>query len=411
MSTHTHHFAITAATFTGNRGAEAMLLTTIEQLKSCFPACAIHVLSYSPQDDREWLTSHPIGNVFVHDATPKQIALQWCLRSALAVVAKPAATLTAEHDQKMPALLSVDAVFDLAGVSFIDGREKFLPFNVLTLAPFLINKVPTYKLSQALGPITSIANKLSAKLVLPFCKRVVARGEETHQHLARFGLTANLRHAPDVSFLLRPHAQGIIPTSQRSVDVGIIPSSVVSRKRADYDAFLADVIQQLQAQGASVSLIAHSWRVGTEKEFNNDMPLINRILARLPQRESVQVIGPGLDARGLKAAIGNHKVTITSRFHGMIAALDTATIPLVLGWSHKYREVLRAFGIEDYAMPTASTDAATLVSRTLETLAKAPEISARLEQQLPGIRHEAQSQFNEIFDELQSNAAPLQKAS
>jgi colanic acid/amylovoran biosynthesis protein len=411
MNTPTHHFAITAATFTGNRGAEAMLLTTIEQLRNRFPACAIHVLSYSPKDDQEWLSSHPINGVYIHDATPKQIVLQWCARSALAAVTRLRPPLAAKHGQSMPALLNVDAVFDLAGVAFIDGREKFLPFNVLTLAPFLINGVPTYKLSQALGPITSIANRLSAKIVLPFCKSVVARGEETHRHLQQFGLTSNLRHAPDVSFLLRPHAQEIIPIQQRTGDIGIIPSSVVSRKRADYEVFLADVIQQLQAQGASVSLIAHSWRSGTQKEFNNDMPLVERILARLPHSNSVRVIGPGLDARGLKAAIGTHKVVVTSRFHGMIAALDTATIPLVLGWSHKYREVLRAFKIEDFAMPTASTDAATLVARTLETLRQASELSAALEAQLPQARQSAQAQYDEILDELQGDREPLRKAS
>jgi polysaccharide pyruvyl transferase WcaK-like protein len=95
----------------------------------------------------------------------------------------------------------------------------------------------------------------------------------------------------------------------------------------------------------------------------------------------------------------------------MIAALDTATIPLVLGWSHKYREVLRAFKIEDFAMPTASTDAATLVARTLETLRQASELSAALEAQLPQARQSAQAQYDEILDELQGDREPLRKAS
>ena len=37
-------------------------------------------------------------------------------------------------------LSQCDLLIDLAGVSFIDGREKFLPFNILTLAPAFFSK-------------------------------------------------------------------------------------------------------------------------------------------------------------------------------------------------------------------------------------------------------------------------------
>ena len=409
MQEQSRNFAIIAATFTGNRGAEAMLLTTIEQIHKRFPTANIHVLSYAPHEDRAWLSSHPISRVFIHDATPKQIALQWCPGAALAKVIGKGAMLPAEHGQNIPALLNVDALFDLAGVAFIDGREKFLPFNVLTVAPFMIHGVPVYKMSQAIGPITSLPNKVCAKMVLPFCKRVVARGKTTLEHLSAFGLGTNVRHAPDVSFLLRP-AAGPVPPQSRTFDVGIMPSSVVARKRPDYEDLIVSLTNKLMERGLRVSLIAHSWKEGTEKPFNNDLPLVKKIASRVTLG-AVSILGPGLDARGLKQVVGDHKTIITSRFHGMIAALDTETPPIVLGWSHKYREVLERFGLGHCALPTSSTSAEALAQKTDEILRDIETLAANLKKELPQIRHEAQSQFDEILDELAHGGTPLQKAS
>lgn len=409
MNESSRNFAIIAATFTGNRGAEAMLLTTIEQIHKRFPTANIHVLSYAPQDDEAWLNAHPISRVFIHDATPKQIALQWCPGAALAKVFGKGASLKAEHGQKIQALLNVDALFDLAGVAFIDGREKFLPFNVLTVAPFLIHGVPVYKMSQAIGPITSVPNKLCAKMVLPFCKRVVARGKTTLEHLEAFGLNKNIRHAPDVSFLLRP-ASASVPPHARTYDVGIMPSSVVARKRPDYEDLIVAVTNKLIANGFRVTLIAHSWKEGTDKPFNNDLPLVKKIASNVTQN-NIPILGPGLDARGLKQAVSDHKAIITSRFHGMIAALDTETPPIVLGWSHKYREVLERFSLGHCALPTNSTSADTLARKTTEVLHDIETTSGNLKKELPRIRQEAQNQFDDILDEIARGAEQLRKAS
>jgi colanic acid/amylovoran biosynthesis protein len=409
MDQRTNQFAIIAATFTGNRGAEAMLLTTIEQLRHRFPTANIHVLSYAARDDRAWLEAHPIPRVFIHDATPKQIALQWCPRAIIAKILGNRSELKAEHGQNIPALLKVDALFDLAGVAFIDGREKFLPFNLLTLAPFLLNGVPVYKMSQAIGPITSFPNRICSKMILPFCKRVIARGKTTLEHLTAFGLQKNLRHAPDVSFLLRPSNAPVAPSS-RPIDIGIMPSSVVARKRPDYEDLIVEVAEKLLAKGVSVSLIAHSWKDDTDKPFNNDLPLIKRIASRVTKGE-VTLYGPGLDARELKEIVSHHKSIITSRFHGMIAALDTETPPIVLGWSHKYREVLQRFNLDHCALPTSSTTSDALSRKALEVLSRVEELSASLTEALPRTRREAQEQFDDILDELSSSEVTLRKAS
>ena len=51
---------------------------------------------------------------------------------------------------------------------------------------------------------------------------------------------------------------------------------------------------------------------------------------------------------------GDRPQIVTSRFHAMISALVERTPLLVVGWSHKYGEVLAQFGLVDAAMLRAN---------------------------------------------------------
>ena len=47
--------------------------------------------------------------------------------------------------------------------------------------------------------------------------------------------------------------------------------------------------------------------------------------------------------------MGKWDLMVTSRFHGMIAGLSMGVPTLVIGWSHKYGEVLKMFELENLA--------------------------------------------------------------
>jgi len=394
--------AIVAATFTGNRGAEAMLLTVIEQVHSIYPDCRIHVLSYAADEDIREFKERDIPNVYIHSCSPLSLVLSWLPLSLLgSLIPALKREPVADHKQSPLALLSVDKLIDLAGVSFIDGREKFLPFNVLTILPFILNGVPVYKLSQAVGPIRGRLNRLAAKLILPRCELVVARGSTTLKYLEEFGLKApKLLYAPDVSFLLVPAGEIPANFTDRQFDIGFVPSSVVLKKYPAYEQKLVEVTRALIAKGHKVSIVLHSWKEGTEKSFNNDLPLAKRIAREVSGSDDVPIIGVGLNARELKGQIANHKLLVTSRFHAMIAALDTETPPLVLGWSHKYREVLEEFGIADQAFSYQNTSVDEIVDRIESDLNSAESLSLLIRDRLGDVRLDSARQLSLVDSRL-----------
>ena len=277
-------FSIIAATFHGNRGAQAMLETVIGRLSESDPRLVFNVFSYYPREDRR-LVADP--RVRIYSSTPVALVL-WML--PWAVVFGVLRTLFGAKVLKLApgsirALATSRALVDLAGVAFIDGREKFLPFNVLTLLPARLLGTPVVKMPQAVGPFASRANRLAAGTVLSMCHMVWARGARTRQHLAQApfdGVT--FAQADDIAFNFQErwsltHESGTqlksvfeaLEARQSAAGVrgviGICPSSVVAVKSRQqggrYEAVLSDLLVQLDAQGFVVVLFPNATRAAS----------------------------------------------------------------------------------------------------------------------------------------------------
>ncbi|MEX2608185.1 MAG: polysaccharide pyruvyl transferase family protein [Kiritimatiellia bacterium] len=391
---------ILAGTLTGNHGSEAMVTTCIHMVRERFPGATICVATYYPREDREALNARENGasDIYIYSCTPRCLVLNWFPGAWFAKAFPVTKKGGVRHFGGVRDLLGADAVLDVAGVSFIDDREKFLPFNVLTLYPFLLHRIPVFKLSQAVGPFESFWNRRAATRFLTRVETVYARGSRTLALIKNSGLPIPHAHAPDVTFCLggdqtRPY------TERTENTVAVLPSSLVMSKHPGYVADMARLIDSLCANGASVTLIAHSWR-DSDHPRNNDLVAANAIRALL--KEPVPIKGPGMDALRLREEISKHRLAVSSRFHGMIGALETETPVLVIGWSHKYLEVLEDFGFDG----SVCFDYRTLEpERLLETarslLADGPELSRRIQDRLEDVRSASRRQFDEIFSTLE----------
>jgi colanic acid/amylovoran biosynthesis protein len=63
-----------------------------------------------------------------------------------------------------------------------------------------------------------------------------------------------------------------------------------------------------------------------------------------------------LPAEGIKSLIANCDLVVGSRFHALVAALSQGIPAMALGWSHKYLELLRPFGLEKYVVGIEALD-------------------------------------------------------
>jgi len=413
-------FALIAATIAGNRGAEAMLETSVGRLRDREPDAEFVVYSYLPDSDRALITDPAI---VVHSCTPVQLVLVLFPLSLL-LAALGAIGLRRAAARVMPAsvrdLAACDALIDLAGVSFIDGREKFLPFNLLTLWPAMLLGVPVFKLSQAMGPFKHAATRLASR-TLWRCRMVVPRGEGTLAHLRHAAFPPNLTYpAPDIAFGFEvrdalslegsDEAAAIIERAtalraEGATVVGLCPSSVIAGKAAeegwDYIGFLAEVTSGLLDGGSSVVLFPNATRAASAKLRNNDLPVIAQVVERVADTTGrLLAVRGDMAAAPIRLVVEACDVVAVSRFHAMVGALSACIPVAVMGWSHKYAEVMAQFGLEEWVYDYSAHDADAFVARVGELLGGRESCAEQIRRELPAVRGASIAQFDEVLRRL-----------
>ena len=281
---------IVGATITGNQGAAAMLQTVIQTLSKNIKDVKFDVLSYYPNDDRKAnkninvriFSGKPFNLVFV--TLPLSI-----LYRILNILHLPKAFI--KKHKVINAIIKSDLIIDVAGVSFIDGREIYLPYNIACTAPSIFLKKKIMKYSQALGPFNNLLNRLCSKLILPKLGIIVARGKATKKNLDSLKLR-NIVMLAESTFSLRLSKQTITRMRGYKKDdifkkkvVGISPSSVVegycNKKKIPYAKIMARFIDYLHNKGLNALLIPHSYRKKTKKRKNNDLIICKKIFNSL----------------------------------------------------------------------------------------------------------------------------------
>lgn len=397
--------AIIGSALSGNKGAAAMLESAVQQLSSRDPDARFLLLSMYPRSDAE---QNEYPNMTVRDASPLRLGV--LLNSAALVhrLLPPLRSLIEGSVPEIKALATADVLLDQGGITFVDGRGKFLIYNVASILPALLVGTPVVKCAQAMGPFRTPLNRMAAKALLPRMAAIVSRGAVTHEHLMGLGLR-NVTAGADLAFTLdvteRDAAAVRAAVDMTFFDggdvVGVSPSAVL-RKSAeaaggDYVAEVRRMIDHLTEDlGKKVLLVAHSARAHTDKTHNNDLPLCREVHAGLASPDRVLFPDDELSSQGLRYLIGQCDVFVASRFHAMVSSLAMGVPTLVIGWSHKYREVLDMFGLAEWAVGHDDYSDEVFGERIGELLGRQDAVRDQLRAALPTVKATAMEQVDII---------------
>lgn len=383
--------AIVGGSFSGNKGAAAMTQAVADGVRS---ARDVRVRVFSPYPDSD----RPQTDLEIVDFRPVTMLLVL----PLAVASLLTARRWRPSRGPAGALAGASAVADVSGVAFMAGRGIVtLVYNVLlVLLPWAFG-VPVVKVAQALGPFRGLT-RIAALVSLPRVEWIGLRGAETAANVARLGLK-NAEPAADVAFLLslssdeERHAQTLLRGRTPTL---VIPSVVVDeacrREGIDYSARMVSLLSRLSDAGHDVVVLAHSAREGAPGGRTNDLILCREIAGRA----GVDLIDSELSAGVLRAIIASGRLLIASRFHGMISGLATSRPTFVVGWSHKYAEVLFEFGLEDCAVDLRQLTDDSLLDAVLEIDRLGAEVSAKITERLPSVLQSAQRNLNAVMRAL-----------
>lgn len=398
-------YAVIGSALSGNKGAAAMLESAVQQISARDGDARFALLSMYPRSDAQ---QNPYAGMTVLDASPLRLGVLLNGAALLHRLLPPARRAIERAVPEIKALATADVLLDQGGITFVDGRGKFLIYNVASILPALLVGTPVVKCAQAMGPFREPLNRVAARALLPRMAAIVSRGAVTHEHLDGLGLR-NVTPGADLAFTLEVTPQDAARAADavdldffaRGDVVGVSPSAVL-RKAAEArgEDYVDEVVRLVDhvtgTLGRRVLLVAHSARAHTDKTHNNDLPLCREIHARVARRDMVLFPDEELGSQVLRDLIGRCDVFVASRFHAMVSSLATGVPTLVIGWSHKYREVLDMFGLAEWAMSHDDYTDEVVAERLGALVERREEVRAQLAERLPVVRAHAAEQVDVI---------------
>lgn len=385
--------AITAASYSGNKGAAAMLQSSIRQLHEVYGSrLNINLMSVYPSEDKKQV---PWDFVKIVSCKPEQLlflafplaVLYWLFRWC------PPVKKLLLKNKILKAYSQTDAVLDEAGISFVDSRGPVMNTYAFVCAavPMLLG-VPVMKYSQAMGTFHSFSNRFLAKWILPKMKLICARGKGTQENLKSIGIEKNVRLCADGAFTMAddPNANAMVDAVcaedsdfYNDKVVGLSISSVVEKKcgklNIDYKGILIDFIERLNQAGYHVLIIANGARINSQKPRNNDLMICDAVYEGVKRKDMVRWYHKEMDAEEIRAYLGKCRYLVASRFHAMIGALEQKVPVLLVGWSHKYQEVLDFFELGQYAIDFSNLTVESLSQEFEKFVAAEDEIRQKIE--------------------------------
>lgn len=364
--------AILAATFSGNKGAAAMLQSIIKNVSGELDNVHYDVLSVYPDEDRE---QNPYDNAHVVSCKPEEIifiAFPLAILFYLFKFIKPIKNLILKNTI-LKSFYHSDLVVDAAGISFVDSRGFIMnTYNFICIAVSLLLGKKVIKFSQAIGPFNTFWNRLLGKLVLPKVDVICARGKSTEGHLLDLGLT-NVELCADGAFSMKDNVKAIEYVSNIIEEdkfytkevIGLSISSVVDKyckkNGIDYVGIMSDFVDYLNKKDYGVLIIANAARQGKIKPKNNDLLVCQEVYDMVTDKNLCRWYSEEYAPEIIREFISYTKILVASRFHAMIGALEKHIPVLLIGWSHKYKEVLEMFEIEEYGSSYKNLDIEDLI--------------------------------------------------
>lgn len=404
---------ITATDFAGNKGAAAMLQAIIKNVSHECKDVDYKLFSVYPNED---IQQSPYENLEVVSCKPEEIIF---IAFPLAIIyylfkwLKPIKNLLLKN-KILKGFYECDFVVDAAGISYVDSRGFIMnTYNfICTATPLLVGK-DVIKFSQAMGTFNTFWNKLWAKLVLPKVDKICARGKVTEKHLQELGLE-NVELCADGAFSMKDdqEATEYVNALVNSDDfysnevIGLSISSVVddycNKNGIDYVRIMTKFINYLNNKGYGVLIIANAARKGKIKAKNNDLVVCQKVYDQIANKHLCRWYPEEFTPEIIRDFISKTKILVASRFHAMIGALEKKVPVLLIGWSHKYKEVLDMFEIGNYATDYKKLDLNNLIKEFERLEDEYSDVKNKIAKNLPKVKESSYKNIEIIVNKVKS---------
>lgn len=332
-----------------NKGAQAMTLIAVHELRERFPSHKIYL--YSPVD---LANSKLDKSQFAFDFTgwyPLKFA--HCqhnpIQRAVALLRNRKELLEAEDIYR-----NTDFIVDVSGYALGSNWNDKVCSDFLDILEFAKGfGIPVYLMPQSFGPFDFGPERKALddriRKLLPTCKVIFAREQEGYDALANtYGLT-NVRLATDLvlgnkgidlSQVFKTLPQMNLPEIAEN-SVAVIPNSMNANVSSHETVIklYSEVIETLLNLGKNVYLLSHS---------TMDAALCRTLKEHFVSSEHVVLLEQDFSCLEFNELVQKFQYLVASRFHSIVHAYKNGIPCIALGWATKYHDLLKLFGQEHY---------------------------------------------------------------
>ncbi|BBD60665.1 putative polysaccharide pyruvyl transferase [Nostoc sp. HK-01] len=338
---------ITGITGLRNRGVEAMVVTTIEQLRQRQPKLAMSILTETLDYDEVRLQQYNVDLISDGSLRPLHKLQRW--RNNLSQFYKPIA----------PAYKDMLRFLDGASVAIASGGDifssdygvNFLKRQLQPLEYALDAGVPVVFLAQSIGPFKTQAEAEIWLNVARRSKLVTVREGFSYKYVTKdLGLSSDIvKHTADPAFLLPPAQPEIVANLRKLYNINPdrplvalgISQGICRYTLTDYEQHIkvwCQVIKMILDEfGAQVILIPH---VHDYRPHNDDRILAGQLQRLLNFDPRVQLAGAEHTASEFKGLISTCDLVVSERMHAAIAGLSSGVCTLPIGYSVKAEGIM-----------------------------------------------------------------------
>jgi polysaccharide pyruvyl transferase WcaK-like protein len=399
---------ITGITGLRNRGVEALVIPTVEQLRKRQPDLAISVLTDSPDYDQLRLQS--LGVKPIKDYLRRFSNKQWL--KTLAPIFKFYQPLSQGYQSNLQDIRTASIVIASGGDVFSSDYSA-LDKHLYPLKLALDAGVPVVFLAQSIGPFKTQKEADKWLEVARQCQLVSVREQLSYKYVTKdLGLDPTLvKHTADPAFLLQPPSAEVVVKmlTNYGIDpdkpkIAIAPSQAICRYAAqDYEKHLqvwSEVVKlmvhELQAQ---VLIIPH---VQETLAKNDDRIFATQLLQELQYNSQVHLAGADHSAAEFKGLIGACDMIVAERMHPAIAGLSSGICTMPVGYSVKAEgimtDLLGAAALHDGLLVSIQKflDINLACEAVSNSWQKRHEVANHLNQVLPSAKQAAADNFDMI---------------
>lgn len=386
-----------------NKGAQAMTLIAVHELRERFPNHRIYL--YSPVD-----LANPKLNkdVFTFDFIGwYPIKFAHCQHNPLPRVV----TLLRSRSELLEAeavYRNTDFIVDVSGYALGSNWNDKVCNDFLDILEFANGfGIPVYLMPQSFGPFDfgegrKTVNTRIQKL-LPTAKIIFAREQEGYEALVSTYELKNVRLSSDLVLSNRGIDLANVfvtpPTLRlpeiRPESVGVIPNSMnfaIGNQAAVLELY-ASAIRALLTHGKTVYLLSHSAM---------DSGLCRKLKESFGSNAKVILLEQDFSCLEFNELVKRFRYLVASRFHSIVHAFKNGIPCIALGWATKYHDLLKQFGQEQYVLDVRSTIEAEQVLAAVEKMdACFPEESAKIRKGLAAVQEQ------NVFDALMQQQKEL----